>query len=118
MSSQSAFAFAGEYKPAGVHPFEAAGLGQAPFRLVGSYQQRPATACEFCGTSIVNVFQIEGADRRGFIVGCECVRKVDEGGLAGDVNLAVRERQRYNRRYGPRGKPARQAVRALFSRGN
>ena len=61
-AQQAAFGFAAEYAAGpGVHPFEAAGLGKAPFELAYSFGQRPATNCDYCGTSIVNVFMIRGA---------------------------------------------------------
>jgi hypothetical protein len=78
-----------------IHPFEAAGLGKAPFRYVGmefqdiSYGQRnvaiggvecqtkPGGTCAYCGQYIVNMFRVASADGQEFHVGCDCIRKVD-----------------------------------------
>jgi hypothetical protein len=98
---QVSFGFVSEYQAVGVHPFERAGLGKAPFRYLSSYRDN-LTCCDYCGTAIVNVFIVGSADGQRFKVGCECIRKVDDGGLAGDVELIVRERQRWQRRYGDR----------------
>jgi hypothetical protein len=83
-----------------VHPFEAAGLGKAPFRYVGQIVQdmmhgqvilnreefqrtgiavctKPGGTCDFCGTFIVRMFKIRSADLKEFKVGCDCLAKVD-----------------------------------------
>jgi len=82
-----------------IHPFEARGLGQAPFRFVGMVEQdlcygeailnreeyqrtgialttKPGGSCAYCGTYIVNMYRVRSADGREFHVGCECVEKV------------------------------------------
>ena len=79
-----------------VHPYEAAGLGKAPFFVVGVEERRgpitirtsdgietqvgapgqPMGSCQFCGTGIAECWSIRSADGKQFIVGCECVRKV------------------------------------------
>jgi len=69
-----------------IHPFEAAGLGLAPFRVVGGTQLlfqaapgepvRAGGSCDFCSTCIRNAYIVRGADGRTFKVGSECVRKV------------------------------------------
>jgi hypothetical protein len=68
-----------------VHPFEAAGLGHAPFRFAGysravfrAAPDAPAqcgASCDFCGTGIMDVFNIRSADGRLFKVGSDCVRR-------------------------------------------
>lgn len=70
------------------HPFEARGLGMAPFRCVGvsrnvaapagglfSTEQRPGGSCDYCGTGIVYECWIVSADGKRFKVGCDCVEK-------------------------------------------
>ena len=72
-----------------IHPFEAAGLGKAPFRYVGTAVQeigvdgrrvlghvggatvttKPGGTCAYCGTYIVNMFDIESADGNRFTAG-------------------------------------------------
>lgn len=92
-----------------VHPFEACGLGKAPFRFVGMVQQdicygeailnraefqrtgvalttKPGGTCAFCGNYIVRMFQIESADGRRFHVGCDCVEKTGDQKLARSVH--------------------------------
>lgn len=66
------------------HPFENAGLGQAPFRCVGMVENifmlpdggsKAGGFCDYCYTGIRYEFQIESADQKKFKVGCDCVRK-------------------------------------------
>src|SRR6478609_8400377 len=87
-----------------VHPFEARGLGQAPFRFVGMGQQdrcygevilnraeyertgislttKPGGTCAYCGQGITNLYNIRSADGKTFHVGCDCVA------LTGDAKL-------------------------------
>ncbi|HEY3498183.1 MAG TPA: hypothetical protein VGK73_25970 [Polyangiaceae bacterium] len=79
-----------------IHPFEKAGLGKAPFRCVGVTRKvgpirianrdgttteigaegQPMGRCDFCGTGIADCYEIRSADRREFVVGCDCVAKV------------------------------------------
>ena len=77
-----------------MHPFEAAGLGKAPFRFIGYeesvFQAIPGdpncpvqagSSCDCCPASIRHVYWIRSSDGRKFKVGCDCVRKT------GDVKL-------------------------------
>lgn len=81
-----------------VHPFEAAGLGKAPFNFIryeyftggrafvayaagGSVfvnQHYHVTGCDYCGTPIKNQFFVGDSTGRVFKVGSECIRKVDQ----------------------------------------
>lgn len=89
-----------------IHKFEQAGLGKAPFRMLGMFESRcsgqpnangvsvgfagqPAGTCDFCGTGIANCFQIQSADGKTFVVGEDCVRKVDDTGLYDTVKRAA-----------------------------
>lgn len=75
----------------GVHVFEKANLGKAPFRCIGVrevyYQASPDSprqvggSCDYCGTGIVIQCQIKGADGRTFKVGSDCVHKTGDAGL-------------------------------------
>jgi hypothetical protein len=68
-----------------IHPFEAAGLGLAPFRYVRFYQAKyqacqgapiqPGASCDYCGTGIMNVYVINSSDGKEFKTGCDCVYK-------------------------------------------
>jgi hypothetical protein len=67
-----------------VHPFEKAGLGQAPFRCVGMVENvfmlpdgnsKAGGFCDYCYTGIRYEFHIESADQKKFKVGCDCVRR-------------------------------------------
>lgn len=90
--------------PETIHIFERAGLGKAPFRCVGSYESiykphpdapaRPGTSCDYCGTGIMSVFEIRGADGLTFKVGCECVRKTDDAGLRKVVDAIIKKARR------------------------
>jgi len=78
------------------HPFEAAGLGRAPFRYLGIEAQdiaygeavldrgdksgvmittKPGGSCALCGTYIVEMHQFRSSDGRTFHVGSDCVEK-------------------------------------------
>lgn len=80
-------------EPNTIHPFEVAGLGRAPFRLVGFERKvgpiklacgtevgspgQPMGTCDFCGTGIADCYQIRSADLKTFVVGCDCVMKLE-----------------------------------------
>lgn len=94
-----------------MHVFERAGLGKAPFTLVGFSEDRgpkiisqkggvtmtvgspgqPMGICDFCGTGIANCFHIQSADGKAFIVGSDCVNKTHDAGLRKVVNRKVAE---------------------------
>ena len=75
----------------GMHVFERAGLGKAPFRCIGCaevfFQAHPDAprqcggSCDFCGTGIVLQCKIKSADGRTFKVGADCVAKTGDAGL-------------------------------------
>jgi hypothetical protein len=93
------------------HPFTARGLGQAPFRYIGEKRQniaygqavvgslgngaeittKPGGTCAYCGTYIVNMFNVESADGNKFHVGSDCVAKIASADpeLASVVDQAV-----------------------------
>ncbi len=97
------------------HPFEAAGLGKAPFRCVGResfaagggagpgvrvlgetsdgvrIETSPGTSCDYCGTYIINAFWILSSDARRFKVGCDCVAKTKDAALTKQVKRLVSE---------------------------
>lgn len=81
------------------HPFERAGLGRAPFRYVGPVEQdmmygevilnradfekgapamttKPGGSCAYCGTYIVQMFNVRSSDGNIFHVGSDCIAKV------------------------------------------
>lgn len=84
-------------EPTMIHVFEKAGLGKAPFRVIGVEERRgpiqtgpntfvgapgqPMGCCQYCFTGIVECWKIQSADGRTFIVGCDCVRKTGDKGL-------------------------------------
>ncbi|QDU88384.1 hypothetical protein Pla175_17600 [Pirellulimonas nuda] len=89
-----------------VHPFEAAGLGKAPFRYVGYSHEvgpqkvttyapngeeielivgapgQPMSSCDYCGQGIAHVCHCVSSDGKEFKVGCDCVERV--GQVKGD----------------------------------
>ncbi len=94
--------------PLALHVFEKSGLGRAPFHCVGvasipssslaehnpsAYNAAMAAlprglgcgSCAYCGTAIMHNFIIESADDRRFVVGCDCVAKTGDAGLAKEV---------------------------------
>jgi hypothetical protein len=75
----------------GLHVFEKAGLGKAPFRCIG-YEQRTYQACpgapiqvggscDYCGTGIIDTFILRGSDKKTFKVGSDCVMRTGDAGL-------------------------------------
>lgn len=95
-----------------MHPFEANGLGQAPFVYVGCFEKmysagpghsQPAGTCDFCGRGIRYCYQIHSHDGKNFVVGSECVRKL---GRADNELLHAIERD-----IAKRGKERREADR-------
>ncbi len=100
-----------------IHKFEIAGLGKAPFKVVGFYkmpspslgEQNPDAynnllaampkgagcgSCAYCGTPLINNYIIESADNNIHAVGCDCVEKVGDKGLT----TRIKEMQRQARR--------------------
>lgn len=83
------------------HIFEQAGLGKAPFKLVGySYETfkpaidcpaKPGGSCAYCGQAISHMYHIESADGKKFHVGCECVNKTGDKGLVKEMKAQVRK---------------------------
>jgi hypothetical protein len=83
-----------------IHPWEKAGLGKAPFTWlrvecrVGPIKTelpdgttleqgapgQPMGCCDYCSNGIAECHVIRSADGREFIVGCDCVRKVNAKG--------------------------------------
>lgn len=62
---------------ADLHPFELAGLGVAPFRCLGVYDAgKVARGCNYCGTGIRIICRIRSRDGKEFVVGCDCVMKL------------------------------------------
>jgi len=79
------------------HPWEVAGLGHHPYRIVGVVNRvgpirmpnglmvgapgQPMGTCQFCLMGIKECWQIQSADGKRFEVGCDCVRRAyDEAG--------------------------------------
>ncbi|CAB4176912.1 hypothetical protein UFOVP1672_62 [uncultured Caudovirales phage] len=75
----------------GLHVFERAKLGKAPFRVVGyvekSYQaspdspKQPGGTCDYCGTAIYLQCLVRSSDGFEFKVGCDCVARTGDAGL-------------------------------------
>lgn len=83
-----------------VHPWEKAGLGKAPFKWLGVFEDRgphrypqadgtvlevgapgqPMGCCAYCGQGIAECHRIRSSDGKEFTVGCDCVRKVEHKG--------------------------------------
>lgn len=66
-----------------IHPFEKSGFGHAPYRFVGYRRSvycagpgapvQPGTTCDYCGTSIMDVYEVASADNVRFKVGSDCI---------------------------------------------
>lgn len=81
-----------------VHPFEAAGLGTAPFNFIRyeyfvgnrafvayatggtvfANSSHSVTGCDLCGTAIKNQYFVGDSTGRVFKLGSECIRKLDQ----------------------------------------
>ncbi len=109
-----------------VHRFEQAGLGKAPFKVVGfsvekfqaipgdpSCPIQPGSSCDYCGQGIMNVYRLESADGKFFKVGCDCVARTGDTALTEATRLAERAYRREKREAGWR---AEQAAKELSRR--
>lgn len=75
----------------GLHVFERAGLGKAPFQFTGMYEKvyqacqgapiQPGSSCDYCGQGIRYCCAIIDATGKEFKVGSDCVRKTGDAGL-------------------------------------
>lgn len=75
----------------GLHLFQRAGLGLAPFEFVGherrAYQAspdapvQPGGSCAYCGTGIIDCFKLRSRDGHNFIVGSDCIAKAGDDGV-------------------------------------
>lgn len=95
-----------------IHPFQAAGLGLAPFRYIGQVHQdiaygqavvnstefraggpmvttQPGGTCAYCGHYILHMFNVKSVDGRTFHVGSDCIAKVGGPELARKVAKVV-----------------------------
>jgi len=90
-----------------MHKFEQAGLGQAPFRVIGCFEDRgphkhvgpggvtvevgspgqPMGSCKYCGQGIAVCYVIRSSDGKEFTVGSDCVAKTGDNGIKGQVNV-------------------------------
>jgi hypothetical protein len=87
-----------ETKSNTVHIFQAAGLGVGPFKL--NHVSGEGGHCQYCGTSIVWRFYLNGIDGSTFFVGSDCVMKTGDAGLMKVVDAEVKRRMteaRHNR---------------------
>lgn len=88
-----------------IHKFEEAGLGKAPFQVVGVHEERgpkvtyidgircesgapgqPVGTCDYCGTGIADCYEIRSSDGKEFVVGSDCVAKTGDAGLKTKVD--------------------------------
>jgi hypothetical protein len=93
------------------HVFEKAGLGKAPFRLVGFEVRvgpitlengvtvgspgQPMGTCDYCGMGIKDCYIIQSSDGGSqFVVGSTCVGKTGDAGLKRQVNAEARRIKR------------------------
>lgn len=88
-----------------IHPFEAAGLGQAPFRFLRATKNvysaapghsQPGGTCAYCANGILYEYWIRSHDGVVSTVGCECIRKIDrsDNKLATDAQRAAAQFRR------------------------
>lgn len=80
------------------HIFTEAGMGAAPFKVIG-YEER-LTGCAFCGRAIKKVCQVISADGKVSSVGCECVKKSGDTGLISAEKVVIKRfkaKQKYEK---------------------
>ena len=87
-----------------MHKFEAAGLGEAPYKYVGmtieTYQACPGapvqvgTCCDYCGTGIKETHWLVSKDGKRFKVGCDCIYKAGDKNLTRVVKTEVAKQNR------------------------
>ena len=78
-----------------IHAFEKAGLGKAPFRIIGyerkTYQSHPGApvqvggSCDYCSTGIIDTFWVKSVDGKEFKVGSSCINKCGDSGLKSSI---------------------------------
>lgn len=85
-----------------IHPFERAGLGSAPFRVMGYSVEKfqacqgapiqPGGMCDFCGAGIMHVYRVQGsgAADKPFRTGCDCVARTGDTQLSEAARRARR----------------------------
>lgn len=87
------------------HPFEIAGLGAAPFDLLGVTEEvlrlpcghtQHAGTCDYCSRGIKYCCHIGSHDGKRFVVGTDCVRKLNriDNRLLNEVEKAVAKMNR------------------------
>ena len=109
----------------GLHIFERAKLGKAPFRCVGSFEMKfqacpgapilPGGSCDYCGQGIMYAFQIKSADGRTFKVGCDCVMKTRDAGLIKSYKTRPEVRKRNREKAAARDERVKTEWEALMS---
>jgi hypothetical protein len=82
-----------------MHPYERTGLGKAPFRCIGMDEnwyvacqgapRQPGGTCDHCMTGIAYQFRIRSADGKEFVVGSECVMKLEREDNCSPDDLAM-----------------------------
>jgi len=96
-----------------VHKFELAGLGKAPFRIIGVEHRvgpitrtdprtgieitigapgQPMGCCAYCSQGIMECWIIRSADGKTFEVGCDCVGKAGDAGLKAQARPLLLEK--------------------------
>jgi hypothetical protein len=100
-----------------VHKFETAGLGKAPYAILGvsemkfqACQGAPIQAggsCDYCAAAIMYAVRLRSADGKTFKVGCDCAESIGDAGL----KRVVSDWQRKHERKLREAAKARKAVR-------
>jgi len=107
---------------ASIHPWEVAGLGKYPYRVLGVEVRvgpihlpngmmvgapgQPMGTCDYCGQGIKDCYKILSADGKRFEVGCDCVRRAyAEAGVR--VPAAVEKLEREKRQAAAKAKAKR-----------
>jgi hypothetical protein len=76
------------------HPWQAVGLGSAPFQF--DRLERASGECAVCGHTLKKLFWCRSADSKKFEVGSECIKKIEpnDGALCRAVDAAIKDLER------------------------
>jgi hypothetical protein len=88
----------------GVHVFETAGLGKAPYKFIGVTQvtyhathdapAQPGSMCMFCATGICYQFWLDSSDGKRFFVGSDCIEKSGDTGLMSRIEPFLKKHEK------------------------
>jgi len=108
----------------GLHIWQRAGLGIAPFRFIGFSQKtyvachgapvQPGACCAYCGQGIINCCEVKDSTGRRFVVGIDCIERVGEAGILKMVKTSAEYRAHQAELRNKKAEAVTQAISALL----